>query len=127
MQKKLLIILLIVTACIFCLSSTLFAQKKAKKIEFGYGISYAYNLYTYSITPNRRDSISSSSGQVLNVLPGLHMNLWFGNVDTWILSLEAGATYLPFALDIDNFRGMGILKFPLQADAKKYRTKRPHS
>jgi len=85
------------------------------KIYAGYGLFINYNLYSWYQRPSTIESPLSSSGQVLNVLPGLGLNFWIGDVDHWIIALEGGIEYLPFALDIDNYKGMGALSIPVLA------------
>ncbi|WMX16702.1 MULTISPECIES: hypothetical protein [unclassified Aureispira] len=74
-----------------------------------------YNLYSWYQKPSRIESPLSASGQVLNILPGLGVNFWVGDVDRWIVSIEGGIEYLPFALDIDHYKGLGALSIPLLA------------
>lgn len=92
---------------------------KAKtKVHLGYAFFMNYNLYSWYQKPSTIESPLSSSGQVLNVLPGLGLNFWIGDVDHWILSIEGGLEFLPFALDIDNYKGLGALSIPILAKAQ---------
>ncbi|MFT5648217.1 MAG: hypothetical protein ACI976_002915 [Aureispira sp.] len=91
------------------------APKTKTKIYAGYALFLNYNLYSWYQKPNTIERPLSSSGQVFNVLPGLGMNLWLGDIDHWILSLEGGIEYLPFALDTDVYKGMGALSIPVLA------------
>jgi len=85
------------------------------KIYTGYGLFMNYNLYSWYQKPSTIESPRSASGQVLNILPGLGLNFWVGDVDHWIISIEGGIEYLPFALDIDNYKGLGALSIPIMA------------
>jgi hypothetical protein len=107
--------------CLFILGLSLgklHAQETPKpktKIYAGYGLFLNYNLYSWYQKPSTIERPLTASGQVLNVLPGLGLNFWVGDVDHWILSVEGAIEYLPFALDIDNYKGLGALSIPLLA------------
>lgn len=90
-------------------------SKPKTKVYSGYAFFMNYNLYSWYQKPSTIERPLSSSGQVLNVLPGLGLNLWFGDVDQWIVSIEGGIEYLPLALDIDNYKGLGALSVPMMA------------
>lgn len=94
------------------------APKPKSKIHLGYALFLNYNLYSWYQKPSTIENPLSSSGQVLNVLPGLGVNFWVGDVDHWILSVEGGIEYLPFALDTDIYKGMGALSIPILAKAQ---------
>lgn len=89
--------------------------KTKTKVYVGYAFFINYNLYSWYQKPSTIERPLSSSGQVLNILPGLGLNVWVGNVDQWIISIEGGIEYLPFALDIDHYKGLGALSIPLMA------------
>ncbi|CAA6817777.1 MAG: Unknown protein [uncultured Aureispira sp.] len=91
------------------------APKTKTKIHLGYALFMNYNLYSWYQKPSTIETPLSSSGQVLNVLPGLGVNFWVGDVDHWIVSLEAGMEYLPFAFDTDRYKGLGALSIPVLA------------
>lgn len=94
------------------------APKAKTKIYLGYAFFMNYNLYSWYQKPSTIENPLSSSGQVLNVLPGLGVNFWVGDVDHWMLSVEGGIEYLPFALDTDIYKGMGALSIPILAKAQ---------
>lgn len=89
-------------------------EKQASALHFGYGLFLNYNLYTWHQKPSFVLA-NSSSGQVFNVLPGVGASLWLGDVDHWLIALESGVEFLPFALDIDNYSGLGAVSFPILA------------
>jgi len=91
------------------------AAKPKTKVYLGYALFMNYNLYSWYQKPSTIESPLSSSGQVLNVLPGLGGNIWVGDVDHWIVSVEGGIEYLPFAFDTDNYKGLGALSIPILA------------
>ena len=91
------------------------APKTKTKVSAGYALFLNYNLYSWYQKPNTIENPLSSSGQIFNVLPGLGLNLWVGDIDHWIISLEGGIEYLPFALDTDIYKGMGALSIPILA------------
>ena len=113
MKKSIYIFLLII------ISGTVYAQqnntREQRKLYFGYGININYNLYSWYQNKSKTNQSVSRSGQVLNILPGLGLNLWCGDIKHWILSVEGGVNYLPFALNINQYSGMGSLSFPLIA------------
>jgi hypothetical protein len=94
------------------------APKAKPKVYAGYALFLNYNLYSWFQKPTTIERPLSSSGQVLNVLPGLGLNLWVGDIDHWIVSIEGGIEYLPFALDTDIYKGMGALSIPILAKAQ---------
>ncbi|MCP4443349.1 MAG: hypothetical protein GY810_30985 [Aureispira sp.] len=84
----------------------------AKKVQFGYLLYANYNLYQWYQKPTFLRANFRSSGQILNVLPGLGLGLWVGKPKKWILSLEGGGEFAPFTLDINKFKGMGSIAVP---------------
>ncbi|BDS12626.1 hypothetical protein [Aureispira anguillae] len=104
-----------------CLSTAIHAQQEKQatpKLYVGYGLFMNYNLYCWYQKTSQADLSLSSSGQVFNVLPGLGFNVWFGDVDRWILSIESAIEYAPFALDLAHYKGMGALSIPILAKAQ---------
>lgn len=91
---------------------------KTSTLHVGYHLYMNYNLYSWfqqnSILPNS----NNGSGQVLNILPGLGAGIWFGNIDRWAVAIEGGIEYLPFALDVDNYSGLGALSIPILSKAQ---------
>jgi hypothetical protein len=84
-------------------------------LKTGYSLSLSYNLYSWHRAPQLPDNPKPppySTGQALNILPGLGAGLWLGTVDKWLLSLESELTFLPFALDVQHYRGLGVLEVP---------------
>jgi len=84
-------------------------------LKVGYHLFFNYNLYSWHQKPFLHYGETTSSGQVFNVLPGAGIGFWFGDIDHWTIGVEGGVEYLPFALDLDGFKGMGTLAFPLTA------------
>lgn len=119
MKKRQLLLLFL----FLVITTSSFAQKEentATKIHFGYGLFVNYNLYSWYQKPaydkdGRIPNKNTSAGQVLNILPGLGANLWLGDIDNWILSIEAAVEYLPFALNLNNYQGMGAISIPTMA------------
>ena len=90
-------------------------NQKQKDIYFGYGLFLNYNLYSWYQNPASNNNSGSSCGQVLNIIPGLGFNFWLGDIEHWILSMEAGVEYNPFAFDLERYSGMGALGIPAMA------------
>jgi hypothetical protein len=103
-------ILHIVLFCI--LSNICFAQNN---FHFGYYINPSLNLYQRLHQPQTAfsDNKERSTGQGLNILPGLSTGLWIGKAKTFAIGLEAGVEYLPFSFNLQHFNGMGSLAFPV--------------
>ena len=89
-----------------------FAQNN---FHFGYYINPSLNLYQRTHQPETAvtDNKERSSGQGLNILPGLSTGLWVGKAKTFALGVEAGVEYLPFSFNLQHFNGMGSVAFPL--------------
>lgn len=85
----------------------------ASKVQFGYLLYANYNLYHRYTKPSYLSPKFRSSGQVLNVLPGLGTGFWVGKPTKWWLSLESGAEFAPFTLAVNKFKGMGSLAVPV--------------
>ena len=113
MKKSIYIFLLVI------ISGTVQAQqnnqKEQKKLYFGYGININYNFYCHYQNRSKTNQSVSTSGQVLNILPGLGLSLWCGDIEHWILSVEGGVDYSPFALNVNKYAGMGALSLPITA------------
>ena len=78
----------------------------------GYGIELSYNLYSR----NRHPAASPQfSGQALNVLPGIGLSWWLGDVDHWTASVAAEWEWLPFQLSLRQNLGVGAWRLPLMA------------
>lgn len=111
MKKSIYIFLIII------ISVTVHAQQnkqsKQNKLYFGYGLNINYNLYCWYQNNAKTNQPVSTSGQVLNILPGLGLSLWLGDIEHWILSIESGIDYSPFALSVNKYAGMGSLSLPL--------------
>jgi hypothetical protein len=91
------------------------SNQKQKDIYFGYGLFLNYNLYSWYQNPAANSNVASSCGQVLNIIPGLGFNFWLGDIEHWILTIESGVEYNPFAIDLEHYTGMGALGFPTMA------------
>ncbi|EJF51936.1 hypothetical protein SapgrDRAFT_0177 [Saprospira grandis DSM 2844] len=83
-------------------SSSLWPEGEAPR-AWGWGQSILLEFSAYRWDQQRQEAISpqpQSIGQLLNILPGLHMSLWAGNRKSFLFSLEGGLSYYPFSLDI---------------------------
>lgn len=80
-------------------------------LHLGYSLGLSYNFYSWYAPPNYATS-NYSTGQVLNLLPGLNTGLWIGDINHWLLSLETAINFLPFALSLNNYNGLGSLEVP---------------
>jgi|GEM_PF-6857538 len=83
-------------------SSSLWPEGEAPK-AWGWGQSILLEFSAYRWDQQRQASLSpqpQSIGQLLNVLPGLHMSIWGGNRKSFLFSLEGGLSYYPFSRDI---------------------------
>lgn len=95
------------------IEDSLLASKSNLKIGYSIGLSYnIYSWYHLSNTPSAFEKKTYSTGQAMNILPGLSTGLWIGNVKHWLLSLETEVTFLPFALSLQQYRGLGTLEVP---------------
>ncbi len=112
-MKKSLYILFFLLLCNFVDAQE--APKPKPKLYAGYGLFINYNLYSWYQKPTTIEAPSRSSGQIFNVLPGLGFNFWLGDIDHWLLALDGGIEYYPFAIDLDGYRGMGALSIPVLA------------
>lgn len=90
------------------------ASAAKKNLHLGYSVGLSYNFYSWYAPPNYTAS-HYSTGQVLNILPGLNTGLWIGDVDNWMLSLETEINFLPFTLSVDQYNGLGSLEIPTLA------------
>lgn len=111
-------------AFFLCCNSLLYSQSNpvdsstnstATASKFGLGLALGYNLYSWYQKPSTIEAPVRNVGQALNLLPNLYGTIWFGNPDKGLFSVEGGVEYLPFALDVSNFGGMGVLNFPISA------------
>ncbi|MFK7798511.1 MAG: hypothetical protein AB8E82_13750 [Aureispira sp.] len=85
-----------------------------KNLHMGYSLGLSYNFYSWYAPPNYTAS-NYSTGQVLNILPGLNTGLWIGDVEHWLLSLETEINFLPFAFSLNKYNGLGSLEIPTLA------------
>lgn len=92
------------------------AQKSKVPVRVGYRFQADLNLYSWHQKPTSIYKEKSSSGQVLNVLPGLGLGFWIGDVKHWLFSVEGSVRYLPFEFDMNQYKGLGSLAFPVQAN-----------
>lgn len=91
--------------CILCFAHISMAQ------SVGYGLTGKIGLYSRYANPD--DGIASPSvGNVLNL--GLGPKLWLGG-ERMSVSVEAVATWSPFAFSLKDYKGMGALAFPVMA------------
>lgn len=97
----------------FGVSATIAQEKKTatSPLYVGVGCFVQKNLYSWYQSPNN----ASTSGQVFNILPGLGLNIWLGDINHWIASLGSSFEYTPFALGIRHYQGLGALNIPILA------------
>lgn len=55
----------------------------------------------------------NSAGQVLNVLPSIRLGMMLNTWKRFDLTIEGGICYAPFSQDIDRYKGIGALSFPV--------------
>lgn len=87
----------------------------APRLYTGYGLHFSYNLYSWNRTPFFRGSAPNSSGQVLNVVPGIGACWWLGDVNRWTVSLSAEWEWLPFQVSLRHYDGLGAFRLPIMA------------
>lgn len=89
------------------------AETPSSRIRVGYSLGLSYNLYSWYRAPNEsRGNKPYSTGQVLNILPGVGVGFWLGDMDHWLLSLETEVNFLPLALSVQQYNGLGVLELP---------------
>lgn len=81
----------------------------------GYGIDFSYNLYSRNRLPSQVGMPIRHSGQALNLLPGVGLSWWLGDVDRWTVSVSAAWEWLPFQLSLRESVGLGAWRLPLMA------------
>ncbi len=82
--------------------------------QIGFGITYGIDLYQYHRNPTMQpDTLQHGIGSALFNL-NLGPKLWIGGKNLSI-SLEAQIGVAPFALDLDEYKGMGAFYFPMLA------------
>jgi len=114
-------ILIGIALCFLNIQSSYGQEDKAAKttpLHIGYHIYMNYNLYSWFQQGNPWANPNNGVGQVLNLLPGLGAGIWLGDVDRWTVAIEGGIEYLPFALDVDNYSGLGALSIPILSKAQ---------
>ena len=94
-----------------CFSMT--SQVQAQWIHWGY--TFGLDLYQRQTMP--ASEIDPFGGEatgsaILNINVG--PKIWMGN-ENFSFSLEGQASYAPLAFDLGNYRGMGVLSFPIIA------------
>lgn len=77
----------------------------------GYGLTAKTDLYQRFVNPE--DEIANrSAGGIFSL--GLGPKLWIGG-ENMSFSAEASFNYAPFAISLDDYKGMGAMSFPLMA------------
>lgn len=83
----------------------------AAQAQFGYGFTINNDLYIRATNPEA-DLGGSAGSAILNL--GVGPKIWFGGQD-FSMSVEATAMIAPLALDVDDYKGMGMAAFPIMA------------
>lgn len=94
------------SAFLFLFSTGIKAQS-----SFGYGATVIYDIYQWAQNPD--EDLGGSAGNVLINL-GLGPKLWFGSQDLSV-SVEAAAVMGFTAFDVNDYKGMGMVSFPMMA------------
>ncbi len=84
-------------------------------LRVGYSWALSYNLYSWYRAPNREQQSERrpySTGQAMNLLPGLSLGFWLGDVEHGLFSLETEINFLPFAVSVQQYQGIGVLEIP---------------
>lgn len=85
----------------------------SSNLRIGYSLGLSYNFYSWYRPPSISTNFEIySTGQVLNILPGLHAGVWIGDVEHGLLSLQTELSFLPFALSLQQYSGLGVLEVP---------------
>ena len=94
------------------------ASAKPKPVQAGYQFRIQYNLYNRFSHRPKLQKASVSSGQVLNVVPGIGGGFWLSQPHKWWLSVHANIEYSPLALDFEQKIGLGTLNIPVGIECK---------
>ena len=92
--------------CQICLSQN---QVRKPVLKSGYHLTTQYNLYNRFSHLSTATEARVSSGQVLNVLPGVGFGFWIAKPQKWWLSCHLSLEYSPLALDLEQKIGLGTL------------------
>lgn len=88
------------------------------RLYTGYGVELSYNLYSRNRLPSQQGLTPRHSGQALNVLPGVGLSWWLGDVDRWTTSISVAWEWLPFQLSMQKNIGLGAWRMPLMAQVQ---------
>ncbi len=75
------------------------------------GFETETSFYQWNKRPIDQTSEFRSTGQVLGI--GAGPKIWFGDWNSWTISLEAKANFAALSLDVQKYKGMGTLSFPI--------------
>lgn len=81
--------------------------------QFGIGLTASNDLYNYFQNPKDDTGQSASAGSALLNL-GVGPKIWVGGND-FSISLEAQASWGMFGLSVRDYKGLGIISFPVMA------------
>ncbi len=106
-MKKISLLFLIPFSFLFFIAQPSFAQ-------FGLGLTYNWDIYQRYVNPEANDGNDqrSSGNAFLNL--GVGPKMWVGGED-FSFSVEGKAVISPTALDINQYKGLGAVAFPLTA------------
>lgn len=97
---------------IFFICALAFANESTAQI--GLGTTAGIDLYQYHRVPNHPGPQGHSTGSALanfNFGP----KLWIGG-STFSISAEGAISFAPFALDVNDYKGLGAVSFPISVD-----------
>lgn len=100
-MKKIISILLFSFTCI--------SYSQAQWVGIGFEIEMG--LYQWHKRPQNITNPGVSTGQILS-FPSVGPKIWFGDWDSWTISLESKLDYSVFALDVRGKSGFGTVSFP---------------
>lgn len=73
-----------------------------------------YNLYHWYQQPlYQTDGQPKNVGAALNILPGLGGGILMGKKTTLLFAVESSLQYMPLAMDLNGFDGIGALSWPV--------------
>jgi hypothetical protein len=105
------------------LFSLVLTTSQAQSFGLDIGLEWsAYQRYQRPTT-HQFSTISNdnnSAGQILNIVPNLRLGMILTDLGSWGIALHTGLTYSPFSVDIDQYKGMGAISFPLTLSYQFY-------
>ncbi len=90
-----------------------FSKLNAQKIQMGMSLYLDYNLYHRYQKPDFLSPERESAGQLLNLLPLGGFGFWIGQAGSFTVGIEGGLDYMPFSIDLQEYKGLGAVSFPL--------------